>query len=56
VSECDREAVVMRRHWPTRSSSAMKKKREMFIGSVLGYTITQISIQFVCIRSVTTVT
>jgi hypothetical protein len=27
VSECDREAAVMRRPWPTRDSSAIKKMR-----------------------------
>jgi hypothetical protein len=51
VSECGREASVMRRPWPTRGSSAME---EVLIGSWAGYTftITQISILFMSIRSV----
>jgi hypothetical protein len=41
VSECDHEASIMRRRWPTRGCCAMKKKTKIcfncvdFVGHVI---------------------
>ena len=34
VSECDREASIMRRHWPTRGCCAMEKRSIVNDGNI----------------------